>query len=177
MYRTQKKSFVKIWASSNTSFLHWKNPRAPLGPKKIVFKFVFIGHTVLTKQTINWSEFVGLRYPTKRAQIWWFVLVKLVHAPTCFNFQRYMQIKTTREPLFWGRWTVPCSHAVMQEVFCPLPGFKAYVQPGWPLAMVEYRWSIGYARQIIHQTTKYIMDAFPKYSHNIDYKYILIISN
>ena len=76
VYRNQKKSFVKIRASFATPFSRAKNLGGPLGAKKNCLQiWVYyiqndrLGHTVSMKLTINWSEFVGLRYPTKRAWI------------------------------------------------------------------------------------------------------------
>jgi hypothetical protein len=72
---TRRKTFVKIRAPWPSSCLHAKNLCGPLGPNKIGFKLWFIvindqlGQTVSTKQTINWFEFMGLRYPTKCAWI------------------------------------------------------------------------------------------------------------
>jgi hypothetical protein len=69
---TGEKKFVKIWAPWPRSFHVQK---ISVAPKKIVFKLGFIifndrlGPRVSTKQTINWSDFVGLRYPTKHAWI------------------------------------------------------------------------------------------------------------
>ena len=86
MYRNQKKSFVKIRAPLATPFSHAKNLGGPLGPKKNCLQiWVYciqndrLGHTVSTKQTGNWSEFLGLRYRTKRAEIWRFGLVRIIH--------------------------------------------------------------------------------------------------
>ena len=59
MYRNQEKSFVKIRAPLATQFSLAKKLGGPSGPK---------------------SEFMGLRYCTKRAKIW-FGLVMIIHAP------------------------------------------------------------------------------------------------
>jgi hypothetical protein len=39
-----------------------------------------LGHTVSTKQKVNQSEFMGLRYHTKCVEIWWFGLVRIIRA-------------------------------------------------------------------------------------------------
>ena len=64
-----------------------KLTRPPLGWKKNVLEYrVYsiqndrLGHKVPTKQMVNWSEFRGPRYHPKRAEIWWFGLVRLIQA-------------------------------------------------------------------------------------------------
>ena len=94
MYRNQKKSFVKIRALLATPFSRAKNLGGPLGPKKNCLQIgVYciqndrLGHTVSTKQTVNWSEFVGLRYPGKCVDNIW---------PVCPWFKSAMDSKMVR---------------------------------------------------------------------------------
>ena len=82
MYRSKKKSFVKIRGPGDTSFSRAKNLGGPLRPKKNFFKvWVYciqndrLSHTVSTKQTVNWSEFRSPRNRPKSAKIWRFGLV------------------------------------------------------------------------------------------------------
>jgi hypothetical protein len=85
MYKNWGKSVVKIRALWPISFSHAKNLGSPLLQQQKMSSnwgslYDRLGHTVSTKQTINWSEFLGLRYPTKHAEIWRFGLVRIIHA-------------------------------------------------------------------------------------------------
>ena len=75
-FQPLEKNGIEIRGRFLFLFSRAKNLGGPLGPKKKCRQiWVYciqndrLGHTVSTKQTVNWSEFVGLRYPTKRAWI------------------------------------------------------------------------------------------------------------
>ena len=98
---------------------------APLRVKKNILEYrVYciqndrLGHTVPTKQTVNWSEFRGPRYHPKRAEIWWFGLVRLIQ----------------KWPIRWENW----SERVLEKSALPLQTFL--------LTKLGARWMVYHAK-------------------------------